>query len=89
MIKGVNKQIVEINNTNSIFFERAVFYLRPCVRELPPEIAREEAEKYIALIENNYDTKNKYPHRHKFLIPAFAVSAAGTAIYFLVRAIFL
>lgn len=47
MIKGVNRQIIEVNNTDSIYFERAVFWLRPEVRELPVEISRAEAEKYI------------------------------------------
>lgn len=42
MIKGVNKQIIEINNPDSLYFERAVFYLRPGVRELPAEIGRRE-----------------------------------------------
>ncbi len=27
MIKGVTKKIVEINNPDSIYFEKAVFYL--------------------------------------------------------------
>ena len=50
MIKGVNKKIIEINHTDSIYFEKAVFYLRPEVRELPTEVSRAEAEKYISMI---------------------------------------
>ncbi|MCL2086305.1 MAG: hypothetical protein FWH05_01765 [Oscillospiraceae bacterium] len=29
MLKGVNKLIVEVNNTNSEYFERAIFFVRP------------------------------------------------------------
>lgn len=47
MIKGVNKQIIEVNNPDSIYFERAVFYLRPGVRKLPAEIAAREIERCI------------------------------------------
>ena len=50
MIKGVNKKIIEVNHPESIYFEKAVFYLRPEVRELPAEVTREEAEKYISMI---------------------------------------
>lgn len=54
MIKGVNRKIVEINQTDSIYFEKAVFYLRPNVRELPCEISRSEAEKYVARVIPEY-----------------------------------
>lgn len=47
MIKGVNKRIIEINDTDSIYFEKAVFYLRPEVKELPSEVSNHEAENYI------------------------------------------
>lgn len=47
MIKGVNKRIIEINDTNSIYFEKAVFYLRPGVKELPCEVSSREAYEYI------------------------------------------
>jgi len=48
MIKGVNKKIIEINNPESIYFEKAVFYLRPEVIELPQAVAEEEIERYIS-----------------------------------------
>ena len=48
MLKGVNKTIIEVNSTDSIYFEKAVFYLRPEVRSLPAEFIRREAEKYIS-----------------------------------------
>ena len=50
MIKCVNKKIIEVNHPESIYFEKAVLYLRPEVRELPAEVTREEAEKYISMI---------------------------------------
>ncbi|MBP3747667.1 MAG: hypothetical protein J6I47_09470 [Ruminococcus sp.] len=50
MLKGVNKNIIEVNNPDSIYFEKAVFYLRPHVRELPAEITNDEIEKYIMRI---------------------------------------
>ena len=29
MVKGVNKTIIEVNNTGSKFFEKIVFYVTP------------------------------------------------------------
>ncbi len=48
MIKGVNKQIIEVNNTDSIYFERAVFYLRPGVKMLPGEVSCREIDRFLA-----------------------------------------
>lgn len=48
MVKGVNKKIIEVNNPDSIYFEKAVFYLRPNVRKLPDEISQREIERYIS-----------------------------------------
>lgn len=42
MVKGVNKQIIEVNNPDSIYFEKAVFYLKPGVRMLPVELSSRE-----------------------------------------------
>lgn len=45
MVKGVNRQIIEVNNTDSIYFEKAVFYLRPGVRRLPEDISGKEIDR--------------------------------------------
>ena len=48
MIKGVNKQIIEINNPDSIYFDKVVFYLRPEVHAIPEEISRREIQRCFA-----------------------------------------
>ncbi len=63
MIKGVNKKIIEINNPESIYFEKAVFYLRPEVMELPQQVAEEEIERYISRLgisSQKRKSKNRY-----------------------------
>ncbi len=47
MIKGVNKKVIEINRPDSVYFERAVLYLRPDVTEVPPHEAQAAAEDYL------------------------------------------
>lgn len=35
MVKGVQKKIIEVNHPDSLYFERAVFYLKPGVTQRP------------------------------------------------------
>lgn len=78
MIKGVNRKIIEVNNTDSIYFEKAVFWLRPEVRELPAEISRAEAEKYISRIIPEVRRKKKVSGK---ILIVFTIIAAGIIIF--------
>ena len=39
MIKGVNKKVLEINNPQSLYFEKAVLYLKPNMTNIPYKLA--------------------------------------------------
>jgi len=42
MIKGINKQILEVTNTDSPYFEKIIFFVRPQGQRLSePELQRE------------------------------------------------
>lgn len=47
MIKGVTRQIIEINNTASPYFEKAVLYVRPEASGHIPVILKHEAHRYL------------------------------------------
>ncbi|WP_294411904.1 hypothetical protein [uncultured Ruminococcus sp.] len=47
MVKGVNKNIIEINNPDSIYFEKAVLYVRPNVTVFPEAVRRKETERLL------------------------------------------
>ncbi len=47
MVKGVNRQIIEVNNIGSPYFDKAVFYLKPGVRILPEEISSREIQRLL------------------------------------------
>lgn len=47
MIKGVSRQIIEVNNAESLYFDKAVFYLKPGVRILPEEVSSREIDRYL------------------------------------------
>lgn len=84
MIKGVTKKIIEINNPDSIYFERAVFYLRSNVRELPPEVSRAEAHRYISKLGLEYTNKRrKRKWGGIFFLGASLISAVALIFVFL------
>ena len=46
MLKGVNKQILEITNTESPYFEKIIFFVRQSDAALSESALQKEAEKY-------------------------------------------
>ncbi|MBQ8515022.1 MAG: hypothetical protein IJ496_06470 [Ruminococcus sp.] len=51
MVKGVHKKIIEVRNPGSEYFEKAVFYLKPGVSHLPPQIAEAAAQMLLEELE--------------------------------------
>ncbi len=47
MIKGVNKQVLEINETQNGFFEKAIFFVKPEYSGMSEGRLRESAKKEI------------------------------------------
>lgn len=81
MIKGVNKKVLEINNPESIYFEKAVLYLKPNMSAVPEKLLKREADDFI----NNISPKvPKYVSFVKLLIGiSFAFSAVCIALVLL------
>ncbi|MBQ6848147.1 MAG: hypothetical protein IJO62_04465 [Clostridia bacterium] len=48
MVKGVNKRVIEVNNTGNKFFEKIVFYVTPEYGDLTAEQIYDAAE-YLSL----------------------------------------
>ena len=51
MIKGVNKAIIEINETGNKYFEKAIFYVRCDHCDESSKKLEKKAKEYIANIE--------------------------------------
>ncbi|MGN0519051.1 MAG: hypothetical protein ACI4II_10055 [Acutalibacteraceae bacterium] len=47
MIKGVNRHIIEVTNTGSVYYERALLVLRPEYSSVERELLEKEARKLI------------------------------------------
>ncbi len=58
MLRGVNKRIIEINDTGSDMFEKALFIVKDC-GSLSPDRLQEEARRMMS----SYFTENDSPHQ--------------------------
>ncbi len=47
MIKGVNKQVLEISQTNSNFFEKAIFFVKPEYMGMSEGKLKEQAQNQL------------------------------------------
>lgn len=50
MIKGVNKQIVEINYTKNDYIEKAILIINPSKATVPKDIISKKANEYMKTI---------------------------------------
>ncbi len=84
MVKGVNKRVIEVNNTGNKFFEKIVFYVTPEYGDLSAEQLYDAAE-YLSLnlCDNasvGVPTLRKKRKKRRFLI----FSLAGMTVLFLI-----
>ena len=68
MVKGVHKKVIEVHQPDSAYFEKAIFYLRPGITQLPPELAQAAAREYLQELE-----PNPLPPFWKRTLPLFSV----------------
>ncbi|MCM1228001.1 MAG: hypothetical protein NC320_11380 [Clostridium sp.] len=73
MIKGVNKKVIEVNDPRSIYFEKAVMYLRPNLSSVSAKLLKAEAQH---ILHSMSPTRSKYNALKKTAI-ALACFAAG------------
>lgn len=81
MIKGVNKRIIEINNPDSIYFEKAIFYLKPSVRELPTSITEREIERFTAQLGLEYYKPHKSGRNAKIAFLIISLLSFGGILF--------
>ena len=77
MIKGVNRQVVEINDTGSVYFERALFFVKPEYAGLGEARLREKARKAAGLSSRPPDKKPPAADRLKRALQLAAAGISG------------
>ena len=76
MIKGVNKKVLEINNPQSIYFEKAVLYLKPNMDCTPEQLVRREADELM----NSISPKLHKSVLYTKLLVAIAIAFAAVSL---------
>lgn len=76
MVKGVHKKIIEVRSPGGDYFEKAVFYLRPGVNQLPPEITEAAAQMLLEELQPKIRKKISWKISAAFLLIMLAAAAA-------------
>ena len=90
MIKGVSRTVIEINDTDNKYFEKALFYVRPEFCECSTNLLQTKAKKYINgvdFVENctlSYLERSRLRHRRLLLILGGYLLLLATAITLIV-----
>lgn len=66
-IKGTTRRVIEINGTNSCFFEKAVLYVRPECFPLEDASLAREARKYTAMLSDRAEDVRREYRRERIL----------------------
>ena len=82
MIKGVNKNIIEIKNPDSLYFEKAVLYVRPNVTVFPETLRRKESERVLnSILPDSRIRKNR--KLKKYVISAVTLTLSLLFLLFM------
>ncbi len=85
MIKGINKQVLEIIETNNGYFEKALFFVKPEYSGYSENKLREFAQNELKSA--MYPPKQRHTGKHdklKLTFSAFAIFLFGAIAGFLV-----
>lgn len=89
MIKGVNRQVVEVAETGSDYFERALFFVNPKFYGLSDGKLREKAQTLMSAAGAPPKSKKvSKKSKLKTALEVIASAAAGSAVTLLMSMIF-
>ena len=81
MLKGVNKQIIEITDTGNLYIKKAILFVDPEKRECDNDFLIHQGKKYIKEINPTENpSKMLKPGKAKRIIPTLIKLSAGIAI---------
>ncbi len=81
MIKGINHKIIEVTETESIYYERAYLLVRPEYEEAEEAVLRKEAKKLLSDVGTPSSIKGRRTFFYWFLrtVP-LVVAGIGTGV---------
>ncbi len=80
MIKGVNKQVLEISETENGFFEKALFFVKPEYSDIPENKLRADAQKRLKTAGNPPTNKHKTENIIRLRLPVILSGLFGLVI---------
>lgn len=84
MVKGVHKKIIEVRSPGGDYFEKAVFYLRPEVDQLPSEITEAAAQMIIEELQPR--SRRKFSWKIlAIILPSMLAAAAVLCLVILLK----
>lgn len=84
MIKGVNRQVIEVVNTGNLYYERALLVVRPEYESAQRELLEREARRFVKGMKAPSAMKRRRIIISKavfFILTAAAASAITLLIY--------
>ena len=89
MLKGVNKIIIEVNDTGNEYFEKAVFYIRPEYANKQSLALEQKVKKYIDDLEKPekteyFDIKGATKKRRRLALVLSGYLIALATVLFLI-----
>ncbi len=79
MVKGVNKTVIEVNNTGSKVFDRIVFYVSPTCSNLSAKNLNKAIRNFTFLLDEK-SVKSHKTLRQRRIVRRNVVIAAATVI---------
>ena len=83
MIKGVNRQVLEITNTENPYFERIIFFVKPEYGNEDRAKLKKEAENYATSAGKPPKSKKTKKEIRYLIMQSILCLGAGAALTFL------
>ncbi len=84
MIKGVNRQMIEVNATHNVYFERALLVVRPNCEHLGGKRLQTEADRFVAQLTGYSGLKRKRRQNRFVQVVCVCAGAIGGVLIGLV-----
>lgn len=84
MLKGVNKQILEVTNTDNEYFEKIIFFVRSTSPTFEETKLKSEAEKISKRANKPPKTKPNYKGIMRICVYSLASAVVGIGLSFII-----
>lgn len=85
MIKGINRQIIEINQTGSLYYEKALLIVKPEFSSAQQQVLEREAMRLLKKMDAPSSYKRKRNLALKITLALMGAVCGGLFVYFLFK----